>query len=47
MTNTVAAWLAAVIIAIFAADHFVFDWGLPLILGRLMLGVLDWVAFWR
>lgn len=47
MTNTLAAWMAAIIVAVFAADIFYFGWDLHLILGRLLLGILSWMAFWR
>ncbi|MGI3186876.1 hypothetical protein [Nioella aestuarii] len=47
MTNTIALWLAVLIVAIFAADFLVFDWDLHIILGRQLLRLLDTVAFWR
>jgi len=47
MTNTIAFWLALVIAAVFAADLLYFDWDLHIILGRLVLRVIEWVAFWR
>ncbi|WP_199709336.1 hypothetical protein [Rhodophyticola porphyridii] len=47
MTNTLALWLAAIIIAVFAADFLIFGWDLHLILGELLLRLLDWMAFWR
>ena len=47
MTNTIAFWLALVIAAIFAADFLIFGWDLHIALGRQLLRLLDWVAFWR
>lgn len=47
MTNTIALWLAVVIVAVFAADLLYFDWDLHIALGRQLLRLLDWVAFWR
>jgi len=47
MTNTVAFWLALVIAGAFAADQLYFDWDLHIVLGRQVLRVIEWVAFWR
>jgi len=47
MTNTIAAWLAALVVAVFLADLIWFGWDLHIALGREMLRLLDWVAFWR
>ena len=47
MTNTIAFWLALIIAGVFAADLFYFDWDLHIVLGRLILRVIEWVAFWR
>ncbi len=47
MTTKIALWLVAAIVALFVADAFVLNWGLPVIFGRLMISVLDWVAFWH
>lgn len=47
MTNTLALWLAALIIAVFAADLLYFGWDLHIVLGRQLLRLLDWMAFWR
>jgi len=47
MTNYVAFWIMAIIIAVFVADHFYFEWGLPLILGHAMFATLNYAAFWR
>ena len=47
MDNKTAFFVAIAIIALFAADHFYFDWGLPLILGKLVASWTEWLAFWR
>ena len=47
MTNPIAFWLAFLIAAIFAADYFYFDWDLHIVLGRYILRIIEWVAFWR
>ena len=47
MTNTIAFWLGLFIIGLFAADLLVFGWDLHILAGRLLLRLLDWVAFWR
>jgi len=47
MTNTIAIWLAALIVAIFAADLLFFGWDLHIVLGRQLLRLLNVVAFWR
>lgn len=47
MTNTIAFWLAALIVAIFAADFLYFGWDLHIVLGRQLLRLLELIAFWR
>jgi hypothetical protein len=47
MTNTIAFWLALIIAGVFAADLFFFDWDLHIVLGRHVLRLIEWVAFWR
>jgi len=47
MTNTIAIWLAVLIVAVFAADFLYFDWDLHIVLGRQFLRLLEVVAFWR
>jgi len=47
MDNRTAFWLALAIILIFAADYVYFGWGLPLVLGRMIASLSDWLAFWR
>lgn len=47
MTNTIAIWLGAIIIAAFALDALVYDWGLPVFVMRLLAQLIEWLAFWR
>jgi len=47
MTNTIALWLILALIALFAADYLFLGWDLPVTIGRLLLRLLDWLAFWR
>ncbi|MFO7919716.1 MAG: hypothetical protein R6U99_02700 [Nioella sp.] len=47
MTNTIAIWLVAFVAAIFLADLVWFGWDLHIALGRELLRLLEWVAFWR
>ncbi|MEE9453971.1 MAG: hypothetical protein V3V13_06275 [Paracoccaceae bacterium] len=47
MTNRVALSIAFVLICIFAADAYYFEWGLPAILGKLLARLSDWLAFWH
>jgi len=47
MTNVLALWLGAIIIAIFAVDALFLNLDLHIIVGRQFLRILEWVAFWR
>jgi len=47
MTNTIALWLAALILGFLALDHFYLDWNAPVFLGRKLLDLIEWMAFWR
>ncbi|SEW15480.1 hypothetical protein SAMN04488515_1310 [Cognatiyoonia koreensis] len=47
MTNTIALWLGAIIIAVFALDAFVFGWGLPVLIMRYLSDLIQWLAVWR
>lgn len=47
MDNRTAFFLALVIVGFFVADHFYFEWGLPVILGKLLANLSEWMAFWR
>ena len=47
MTQTVALWIAGVIIALLLADQLWLDWGIPLAVGRQLVVLVEWMAFWR
>jgi len=47
MTNTIAIWLGAFILAAFALDAFVFEWGLPVFLMQQLSQLIEWLAVWR
>lgn len=47
MTNTVAAWLAAFLIAGAAADLFLNDAEVLFFLALKFAELLEWMAFWR
>lgn len=47
MDNKTALVLAIVILAVFAADHFYFEWGLLVFLGQKLAGLINWLAIWR
>lgn len=47
MTDRIAVWLAAAIIAVIAADLLYFGWNLHLFLGRKLAEAIDFLAVWR
>ena len=47
MTNTLAIIFGLIIIAFFAADHFLLHWGLPVMLGKKLSLLTEYIAFWR
>jgi hypothetical protein len=47
MTNKIALVLALLILALLVLDTTVLHWNLPLLVGREMLGLIEWVSFWR
>lgn len=47
MTNGIALALATLIVALFVLDATVMHWDLPLLIGRLLLHLIEWVSFWR
>ncbi|WP_298256629.1 hypothetical protein [uncultured Litoreibacter sp.] len=47
MTDKIAFVLAALIIGLFAADIFVFEWDIHVFLGRKLVQLTDYMAFWR
>jgi len=47
MTNTLALWLGAIIIAVFIADAVWFEWGLPVFVMKQLSFLIEWLAVWR
>lgn len=47
MTNSITLVLALMIAALFALDALVLHWNLPILLGRAMLHLIEWISFWR
>ncbi|MCS5601115.1 MAG: hypothetical protein ACU0DB_02895 [Paracoccus sp. (in: a-proteobacteria)] len=47
MTNLIAYILFALIVAIFAADHFLLNLGLPVMVGKAMDRFIEYLSFWR
>ena len=47
MTNKLALIIAALIIAILLADQFYFGWDLPVMLGKKLAKLIEYIAFWR
>ena len=47
MTNTIAIWLAVLVLGFLALDHFYLNWNVPVFLGRELLEFIEYLAFWR
>ena len=47
MDNRTAFWIAFLIICVFLADHYYFEWGLPATIGKIVADISEWLAFWR
>jgi hypothetical protein len=47
MTDKIAIVLAILIVGIFAADLLFFGWDLHIFLGRKLVELTDYIAFWR
>ncbi|WP_435704699.1 hypothetical protein [Yoonia sp.] len=47
MTNTIAIWLAVLIIVLLGIDYVLYDWASTIFLLRKFLDLIGWVAFWR
>ena len=47
MTNSIAFVLAALIVALLVLDATVLHWDIPIMAGREMLHLIEWVSFWR
>jgi len=47
MTNKIALIFAFIIIATFVADYFFFHWDLHVSLGKRLVQLSEYIAFWR
>ncbi len=47
MNNKAAFALAILIIGAFAADKYYFEWDLPLLLGKKLAELTEYLAIWR
>lgn len=47
MTNKVALILAFILVAVFAVDWVIFGGAMSLFLGKKILVLITWIAFWR
>ena len=47
MTNTLSLWLGGLLIAALAYDFAVQDWQTSIFLGRRLLELTEYIAFWR
>lgn len=47
MTNTIAIWLAILIVGFFAFDYFVLGWDSPTHILRFVIDLTGNMAFWR
>lgn len=47
MNNQVAITFAVLIIGLFVADHFWLHMGLPVLAGKAVSHLIDFVVFWR
>jgi len=47
MTNKLAIIFGVLIVVLFLADHFFFDWNLPVTLGKKLAVLSNYIAFWR
>jgi hypothetical protein len=46
MTNTIAIWLAILIVGFFALDYFVLGWDSPTLILRFVIDLTGNMAFW-
>ncbi|MEM9754826.1 MAG: hypothetical protein AAF914_02475 [Pseudomonadota bacterium] len=47
MTHATALWIGGVLVAFLLADLILLGWGVPVLAGRELLKLLEWMAFWR
>lgn len=47
VTNKIALGLGLIILAVFAADYFLFGGALPVFLAKKFINLTEYIAFWR
>ncbi|WP_341365832.1 hypothetical protein [Yoonia sp. BS5-3] len=47
MTNKIAVFLGLLIALFLAVDYHSYDWGMMTFLLRKLLGLIEYLAFWR
>lgn len=47
ITNTLILWIAAIILALFTVDYLFFDSALLIGFMKLLLDLIEYIAFWR
>ncbi|MEM9318363.1 MAG: hypothetical protein AAGA70_05085 [Pseudomonadota bacterium] len=47
MTQTLAYWIGGLILLFLLLDAYWLNWDVPVAVGRQLVALLDWMAFWR
>ncbi len=47
MTNTIAIWIIVIVVGAFAADFLFLGGDLPVLVGRQLMRLVDWLSFWH
>lgn len=47
MTNRIAVWLGLILVAVFALDWAIYHGAFTIFLGRNLLALSEYIAFWR
>lgn len=47
MTNRIALWLGALIVGLIAVDVMLFGSEYSVFVGKKMVDLIEWMAFWR
>lgn len=47
MTNSISIWLGLLILGFLGVDYFYLDWQMSIFLGRKLLAMIEYIAFWR
>ncbi len=47
VTNQLALWIGASLVAFFAADQIWLDWNTHITFGKYLISWIDYLAFWR